>query len=255
MISYIIATCERKRNVNENVLKYQMNELFELLSNKKDSNKSNIFKEVIIIRPVIVNQEKFTSYYDFDNWRTELDKYNIDLVIYNLEIKNSRYSYDQWLIGMTIASGDYYLFIEDDYCLDKTYLDIDTDLIEYYKHVFPSNIGYLCSYVNKDDIVHGYHAATSNGLISKYTIKTYMNGINLMKYFCQFEIHPQVAFSRLFLSFGVRIEDIRDKYNVYTWNSYEKVMEDYSLDKKEYHVFLPIEYHYLDLCEIIKMTL
>jgi hypothetical protein len=66
-------------------------------------------------------------------------------VIKIIPVKNYGFSMGQWLKAFEHYRNefDFYIFIEDDYCIGMD--NIDKILIEQYKSKFPNNIGMLCS--------------------------------------------------------------------------------------------------------------
>lgn len=252
-ISYIVATCNKKRlnnlHLSEDVLKLQMNEFFQLLENKKVNNVPHLFKEVIFIYPTIhdKNNDAFEHYYDFEVWKNKLNEYDIKMCIVKTDIPNHKHSYDQWLIGCNVSTGDYNMLIEDDYCLDKNNLTLEQDLIKCYNDIFVYNVGYLTTYADKNHVNHGYHAAISNGLISRKTIKEYLKDVDLLSEFYKINEYSQVAFSQLFLLQNVFIEDFRHLYRILFWDAGTKTMKDYTLNnvnRDERHVFIPLQHFY-----------
>lgn len=246
MISYIIATCDKVRSYDnhENVIDKQMNEFFRLLHNKQINNKTHYFKEVVFMVPIVDAEHKYTEYYRFKEWREQLDLYNIPMIVHEYASTNRYYSYEQWLIGCTqVATGEYYLLMEDDYCLDKECLMIDQEMIDLYLEKFPNNIGYLSARVDTNHVHHGYHSSISNGLISRYTIKHYCKDVNLLKLFYDYPLYPQISFSRLFLSLGVPLDDVRDRYKIYFWNTPTLSIQNYSVlsNQTKHHFCIPVQ--------------
>lgn len=241
-ISYIIATYSGKDHINNkelspHVLQIQLKQLEQFIKHKKKT----LIKEIIVMCPQVPEENQFKNYYLQDHWLTIFSNLDITLQFIIYTGNNKYHSYDQWIQGCNKATGDYFLLIEDDYCLDYTNNTLDIDLITCYHEQFENNIGYLASWAPIDDPYHGYHAAISNGLISKETFNTIKNPL------CQFygikkSIYPQVNFSHLFLINNIEIKDFRDTFKVLFWNSWENRIEDYSLNKDYKHVFIPVQY-------------
>ena len=139
------------------------------------------------------------------------------------------------------SSSNYFILSEDDYYLDPNNILLDTDVIEYYNEVFSNNIGYLATMV--DSKYHGYHAAISNGIVSRTTINHIGENALEKFYYIKINRYPQVNFSHLFLQNNVPIKDFRDRYRVLFWNSWEEHIEDYSVkDVSEHHIFIPVQF-------------
>ena len=204
-ISYIIATYAGKdhtsnKDVADIVLQEQFNQLFALLKNKQKYSCHCAIVEVIVVCPPVDSENLRTNYYLKDSWKESLDKFGISLRCVDYVGENIHHSYDQWIQGCMNASpdSDYYILIEDDYCLDQRNVNLELDMINLYLKKFPNNIGYLASWAPKKDPNHGYHAAISNGLISKDTFEKFENPLEDF-YGITKSIYPQVNFSLLFL--------------------------------------------------------
>ena len=226
-VNYIIASYSAKIKsradpIEEYVLQYNLcNTPFDSL------------EQVTIICPK-PKTEPYKNYYTKDYWLN----YNEFLVFQEYEGFNDHNSYDQWIQGyLKNPNFDYYILIEDDYSLSK---DIDIDhLIKFYREKFPDNIGYLCS-LTEDSPPHGFHAAISNGVISRETFEKLGKDI-LQKYY-KLTGHPQYTFSKLFLNENIPLKDISDYYNVYFYDSFSKNIRTYVTGKKD--LFLPVQMVY-----------
>lgn len=239
-MNYIIATYVGTSN--EFSLELQMQNLFTILMNKK----TKYIKQVTIVCPQIKPGHTYKhNYYNWDKWinlfQTSLP--HISLIYMDYIGENRHASYDQWIQAiLTYPDFDYYLLLEDDYCIYPSLLDFDTQIIESYnKIVGESGIGYVCTYA--DAIMgHSYHAAISNGIINRKTIEK-LNGIDILKtyYKCSEECGiEQVAFSNLFLQHDVPVYSFHEIYTAVFWSSYRKRVELYS--KQQNYMFIPIEF-------------
>jgi hypothetical protein len=178
----------------------------------------------------------FDNYYTKNYWI----KHNNLVVYQKYEGANLHYSYDQWLQGyLKNPDFDYYIIIEDDYAFSKT-ANL-SNLLSLYKEIFPDNIGYLCS-LAEDSPPHSYHAAISNGIISKETFQKINTESTLLQQYYDIPGHPQATFSKLFLNNNIPIKDFKDYYNVYFYDSYAKNIRTYSSGLKD--LFLPIQMVY-----------
>jgi hypothetical protein len=249
-ISYIIATYSGKDHTNnkelaENVLNIQIEQFLQLIRNKIVTKVHNYIHEIVIVCPPVETNNQFPNYYREQKWKTLLNYYGIDLKMVEYVGDNKHHSYDQWIQGWMSASkdSDYFILCEDDYYLDPKNLLLDVDIIYYYNSIFSDDIGYLATMV--DDKYHGYHAAVSNGIVSRKTIQKLGEDALQKFYNIRESQYPQVNFSRLFLNNGIPIKDYRNKYKILFWNSYEEYLEDYSLRIEgtvDYHVFIPVQY-------------
>jgi hypothetical protein len=245
-ISYIIATYSGKDHTNnkdlaENVLNIQIQQFIQLLKKKVISKSYNYIHEIVIVCPPVPSKNQFLRYYREQNWKSRLDYYGVTLRMIHYNGDNKHHSYDQWIQGWMTASkdSDYFILCEDDYYLDLN-TDLDKDIIDYYKSIFPDDVGYLATMV--DNKYHGYHAAISNGIVSRTTIHKLGDALNKF-YNIKDSQYPQVNFSRLFLRDGIPIKDYRNKYQILFWNSYEEHLEDYSVvGPNHHHIFIPVQY-------------
>lgn len=248
MISYIIATYAGKRHTSNkqlasSVLHLQITNLIEWVKQKKHKP---LITEIIIVCPSIKkDDEALPNYYRFHEWSSMCSKYGITLRQLMYSGKNEHYSYDQWIQGWLVAdpSSQYYILIEDDYTLSLDNIDADTDLIECYTRLFPDGLGYLCTMTA--DAGLGYHAAISNGMISRYTAR--ILGASAISYFYNLTTSPfaQVNFSFLFTENGIPLYDYRDTHQAWFWNSRTDELEDYSIFGKskenKKHIFIPVQ--------------
>jgi hypothetical protein len=105
--------------------------------------------------------------------------------------------------------------MEDDYCIHKTNLTFDIDLIRLYNEKYPDNIGYLgslASFINENI----YHMAISNGIISKKTFEKIGSDI-LEKFYKIKNYCPQIAFSILFTNENINLYDLQNEYTFPFW--------------------------------------
>lgn len=248
-ISYVIATYAGKNHpsngdIAEIVLDKQIEFLCKLLENKRINKVKNNIMEVVIVCPEIKDKNNlYENFYQFDKWSKMLKEYNVDIVRLSYVGDNKHHSYDQWIQGYLNSNKntEYILVVEDDYYLDYRNVNLDIDLVKYYKKSFKNNIGYL-STLNFNDPPHGLHAAISNGLISRQTMNSIPDILHTF-YSERSSWLPQVNFSKLFLSYNIPIKDFSDTYNILFWNSYIKKTEDYTKAKNAlYHVFVPVQY-------------
>lgn len=240
-MNYIIASYAGTKY--EFSLELQLQGLFTILMNKKAIH---IRQVTIVCPPVKPGHVAKTHYYNKDKWTSlfEADHPYIKLVYMDYVGENVHASYDQWLQAIiNYPEFDYYLLIEDDYCIHPSLLDFDVQLIKTYNDQH-NGFGYLCTYA--DAVMgHPYHAAISNGIVSRKTIEFITErGVDLLDqyYQCANECgSEQVGFSNMFLKFDVPVYSLHTIYTAMFWSSYRNRIELYSdiLDK---YFFLPIQY-------------
>lgn len=240
-MNYVIATYAGTSN--EFSLELQMQNLFAILMNKK----TKYIKQVTIVCPPVKPEHSYkTCYYNWDKWinlfQTSLP--HISLVYMDYVGENRHASYDQWIQAIQrFPDFEYYLLIEDDYCIHPSILDFDTKIIDTYNQIVgENNIGYVCTYA---DAIMGkpYHAAISNGIVNKKTIEKFKD-IDILKtyYECADECGiEQVAFSNLFLQYDIPVYSFHEIYTAVFWSSFRKCLELYSQDIKNY-MFIPIQF-------------
>jgi hypothetical protein len=224
------------------VLNTQMIQLMIALRGKRGQGIPNLIADVVIVCPR-PRGAVFENYYRWTEWRTILKPYGVSVFRLPYNGKNIHFSYDQWIQAyVAYPNYDYYLFNEDDYYLTSPRSDMY--LVNEYRRKFPDDIGYLCQYVI-EECGHGYHAATSNGLISRQTFeKVSTTPKDILDSFYN---HPyqdaQVRFSRLFLEANIPIKDIRDRYSVVHWASNLDYAIDFTRPECEGSetVFMPVQ--------------
>ena len=84
----------------------------------------------------------YKDYYDISGIASQFT-----IPIEMVECENYGYSTGQWLKAYELFRDkfDYYMFIEDDYCPGMH--GFDRYLVRLYKHIFPGEIGLMCSLV------------------------------------------------------------------------------------------------------------
>lgn len=221
----------------EDFLQIQLEHLKFILNEKKEKNIPNLIKNIIIICP----KPKgcfYENYYQKEKWISILD---VPIHFVDYVGDNKYHSYDQYIQGYNYLKADYYLIIEDDYCIDKNNLYFDIELVNYYKKIFPNNIGYLCSYACKHSDKVYMHGAISNGLISNDTFKQYDNPLQEFYKLKSCNQCPQVMFSILFLMKNIEIKDMSDTYTTHFWSSSKRKFEQFNNLNIEKNIFLPIQ--------------
>lgn len=249
MINYIIATfsgqieSRKNREESEKVLAIQLNELKKIFIKKKKQNIKNYISQITIIVPEC-KIPIYKNYYDTGLTKIE----DIPIVYINYIGDNKDHSYDQWLQGIiNNINFEYYLLIEDDYCIDSNNIFFDKELIDIYNNSFELNKGYLSTLVWEKPILH---AAISNGFISKKTVE-YMNdlcNLNILNEYYKLSGYPQLKFSQLFNNFNIPHKDLTNNNIILFWDSPSQKIKDFSNDDKKREeknlIFIPIQYIY-----------
>jgi len=246
-ITYIVASYsgkDRKGNgdLSDKILQINISELIKWLKFKQFTNTPHHIHEVIIVRPQ-TRTEPYKYFYKPELWRKQLSLFGIRLIFLSYFGKNIDYSYDQWIQGCLTSNSEYNLIIEDDYCINSNNLNWDEDIINLYNQKFPNGIGYLTQWASEevDGEYFGYHAAISNGLISKKTMIQLNDPIN--RYFSiSNNLHPQIKFSNMFLENNIQILDMKDVYKLPFWVSHTQSFRDFSDINAEEYVFIPVQH-------------
>ena len=274
-IGYVIATsCHNNSNkeISSLVLHHHLCELLKLIQLKYSQNIPSYITDIIVMMPNTGTAIQQAVYYEKERWESvfkSLEKsMGVTLHFIPYYGNNKHHSYDQWIQGylMTIFRRlDYYIFIEDDYCLDSSNKWVDKELIHLYKSKFNDNVGYLATlvttYANKYDI----HASISNGIVSVKTLEKIPNILSEF-YWRNYNTHgnyiPQIRFSQIFKYHGIPVADYRaEGYTILFWNSCSDSYINYTLSEKAQisdstkseieftenpdskgHIFIPIQY-------------
>ncbi len=241
-MNYIIASYAGTKF--EYSLEIQMQTLFTLLLQKQ----TTYLKQITIVCPPVKSKDVYKqNYYNWDKWIALFREYlpHIGIIYMDYVGENLHASYDQWIQAIQkFPEFDYYLLVEDDYCIHPTLSNFDSLIIKSYKTLTNgSEIGYACTYADKV-MGHPYHAAISNGIVSKKTIQQF-GELDILKeyYTCADEYKiEQVAFSNLFLKYDIPVYSLHNLFKAIFWSSYRKKVECYSPDTIESQFFIPIQY-------------
>ncbi len=241
-ITYVIASYAgiehtSNKDLSKDVLHLQLKQFEKLLINKKSKNVENHILKIVVVTPPC--KDEIDGYYRFEEWKEMFEPFE-SVMIERLQYKgnNKHHSYDQWIQAWMNdeSNADFFLLCEDDYFLDFRNSNLDIELMELYHQKFPNNIGYLSTMV--DDRYHGYHAAISNGLVSRETVRTL--GLDSF-YAITNSPYPQVNFSTMFINANIPILDFRNHFRIYFWNSSNDQVENYSRCVSPFHVFIPVQ--------------
>lgn len=237
MLNYIIATYAG--NKLEYSLQVQLQVLYSLIM---QGETKHIGQVTIVCPRVKDNDTEHPFYYQKELWSNLFKETKVKLVYLEYEGENNSASYDQWIQAyLAYPDFEYFLFIEDDYCIHPSLVNFDSILLEYYKSKC-ENGGYLCS-LAVDLYGFQHHAAISNGIADKNTME--MLGPNILKDFYKMDekIHCQIRFSNLFTDKKIDIITMHNDFIAWFWCSKNKILENYSDDDDVTQIlFIPIQY-------------
>lgn len=245
MISYVIATYSNTITArigcyknSEHVLQIQLEQLYMIFNKKKSQGVQNLIERIVIVCPEPKEKRNHT-YYQSEKWIEKFKEFNIPINYVDYVGGNRHHSYDQWIQGyMAYPNSDYYIVMEDDYCVDNNNIIFDIDMLRIYKEKFKDNIGYLSSVANYYKTI--WHAAISNGIISRDAFKKLKEPILDTFYSIKADF-PQVMFSILFNNENIPIDDMQEEYVFPFWESWTKTFVNYTKNTKEKYMFIPVQ--------------
>lgn len=241
-LTYIVATYSGDLNSRRNEVEPKLVLQKQLTSLYENVDDNCFLKRIIIVCPE-PRHKRLKQYYQEEKWLKLFISKNIIIEFLDYKGDNKDHSYDQWIQGCTLHQDtDYYLMIEDDYLIQPGNKLFFEQLTQEYKKSFPDGVGYLASWAtNHKD--YGYHAAISNGMISRETIKSLPYDNMLNGYFSvkrEFPVYPQVVFSWLFLKNNISIKDFIKIYSSMFWDSVHKKLIQYgNVDGPD--IFIPVQ--------------
>lgn len=166
-----LATREKQDPYSKYVLQYHLKILNKLLET------TTLVRQVTI--GCQIARDSSNEYYNIEKEINEIRKKGI--IVVKEMLPNDGISYLQYVrCYKTYPTFDYYLIMEDDWCINTTYTSFDTFLIDLYKKAFPTNKGFLnCWSPSQGMFVgnqggfgnHPFHSAITLGLLSNQTIK------------------------------------------------------------------------------------
>jgi len=245
-LHYIIATYAgiyRESENKEYVLQRQLQQIYKILKNKKKYNLPCFLRQITIVCPKVKNNHNtYSKYYQKNMWLYVFEREfpDIRLVYIDYIGQNQDHSYDQWIQGYLYASQyDYHLLMKDDYCISDEQSLFDQNLIMLYLKKFPNNIGYLATWAANNQNLP-YHAAISNGVISKQTFEKFENP--LKSYYDMEKVvnYPQLKFSYLFTNNGIPLADFTDKYQALFWHSENMCIFNFSSEHNQ-RMLIPVQ--------------
>ena len=267
-VSYIVATYSNviaSRETDyfgqaDRVLQIQFEQLRGIFAQKQELGIPNLITDIIVVCPEPTTVRNLV-YYQYAKWTNCFATYHVKVHFVDYIGENKHHSYDQWIQGYLFAketcASDYYIIMEDDYCIDPKSVAFDIELVKLYREVFIQDLGYLCEKVAVPPItIHPLHACVSNGIISDATfskLKSCYGDDILKQYYSHPNVssivsaYPQVTFSLLFTDVGLEIRDMCDKYVCPFWDSRCKRFILYTNLGRLYtnitrHIILPVQY-------------
>jgi len=234
-INYIIATYpgitqQRLYYDYSNAVEKQLKILQHIFKQKKEMGINSLIKQITIMVTKCKNEHlNVENYYKFDEWKLLFDE-DVKIIFQDYIGSNNYYSYDQWIQGIIKNWDEYthHIIIEDDYCIEKSLIDFDIQLINIYKNKFKDNIGYLASRTSSSSN-RPYHACVSNGIISTDTMKKLIDPLALFYKKYNNTVEAQVVFSCIFTDENIPLENYGEYFRIPFWRSHTKTLEDLSL--------------------------
>jgi hypothetical protein len=237
MLNYIIATYDA--NTFEYSLQMQLQTLYTIIM----QDKIKYLSQVTIVCPKTKPSDvahKF--YYQKDMWLKLFEKSKVKLVYMDYIGENKSASYDQWLQAyLAYSDFEYFLFIEDDYCIHPSMVDFDSTLVEYYNNKTNGNGGYICTLASILYKIE-YHAAISNGLVDKKTMIKLGSTILEDFYKLDEKFNCQLAFSKLFKNKNIDIISMHEDFTPLFWCSKKRKIENFSTNDIKRKIFIPVQY-------------
>lgn len=236
MLNYIIATYAG--NKLEYSLQVQLHVLYSIIM----LDEIKYLSQVTIVCPKVKNKHiEHPFYYQKEKWSKLFEKSKVKLVYLEYKGENNSASYDQWIQAyLAYPDFEYFMFMEDDYCIHPLLANFDSIIVDYYKTKCENN-GYMCS-LAVDLYNFQHHAAISNGIANKNTIDTL--GPNILKDFYKMDtkLNSQIGFSKLFTDKNIDIFTMHGKFIAWFWCSKKKVLENYSDTSVKEILIIPIQY-------------
>lgn len=240
-MNYIIAT------YSGNKMEYNLQIHLQNLYTSIMRDNIKYLQQVTLVCPKVqLGHKEKEFYYQKDTWLKLFEKTKVKLVYMDYFGDNNSASYDQWIQAyLAYPDFEYFLFIEDDYCIHTSVVDFDSVYIEYYKNKVKdyNNIGYVCTLASE---LHGikHHAAISNGMMNKDTLVKL--GDNLLEDFYKIakQEYCQTAFSILFDNKNIQMISMHNDFVAWFWLSSKQKILNYSNENVKKLFFIPVEYFF-----------
>lgn len=232
MLNYIIATYSANRL--EYSLQMQLQILYSIIMQDKIEYLTQV---TIVCPPVKPNCVEHPFYYQKEMWSNLFAKTKVKLVYLDYKGDNKCASYDQWIQGyLAFQNFDYFLFIEDDYCIHPSLANFDSILVNYY-----CEQGYMCTLASSLNSLK-HHAAISNGMVDKKTMLAL--GPNVLEDFYKLAsiYEAQYAFSIMFENKNIEISSMHTDFVAWFWSSVRNCLEIYSDNNISNLMFVPVQY-------------
>lgn len=209
--------------------------------------KTRYISQVTIVCPKTKSHHTSSPYYYNKNkWENLFGNTcrHVKLVYIDYVGDNNHASYDQWIQAyLKFPDFEYYIFMEDDYCVHPSIFDFDHQLVEFYnKKVSESNnIGYLCTFSEFG------HASISNGIINKKTMNFINRNEDILEnfYIKSNNTEAQIGFSNMFTqnkSGYVPIYSMHEDFLALFWSSFRKQIELFSSQHVNKYMFIPLQF-------------
>lgn len=232
MLNYIIATYSA--NSLEYSLQLQLQILYSIIMQDKIKYLTQV---TIVCPPVKANHKEHKFYYQKEMWSNLFNQTKVNLVFLDYKGDNKYASYDQWIQAyLAFPEFEYFLFIEDDYCIHPSLVNFDSILVDYY-----CDQGYMCTFASSLNSLK-HHAAISNGMVDKKTMLEL--GPNILQDFYKLAsiYEAQYAFSIMFENKNVEISSMHADFIAWFWSSLRKCLEIYSDKNVSNMMFIPVQY-------------
>jgi len=260
-INYIIAThalvYKRREQYGDKYAKYSLRYHLQILDQILTTN--SIIKQITIICPN-VEDESGEYYTHNDIFINSLS--NKGIVIQKMIVENIGISYTQYIkCFMKYNNFDYYLIMEDDWTINKFYMNFDKILFDLYQKTFTNNLGFLnCWSPNKGKFVGTlggfadlqFHSTITLGLLSNNTFKVFLSQQNI-------NIIDQPLFSEILINNNIPIIDLPQaglNTRILFWQTLDACIKDFSEDINSCQepLFVPIQFYYNNFIYWNKIT-
>jgi hypothetical protein len=247
-INYIIATHasinKRRESKDPNsryILRYHLQILDSFLTS------DTLITQITIVCPDVLD-ETGEYYTKNDAYINSLRAKGIAVVI--MPVANEGISYTQYVkCFKKYNTFDYYIIMEDDWVINKKYLNFDTILVDLYQKTFTNNIGFLDYWSPLNHPFLPFHSAITVGMLSNETIKAFLHLDH--KELISLE---QLHFSHVLTNAGISITDHHRagfSTRILFWETSRGIIRDHTQDAGYIQenparepIFLPVQCYY-----------